>query len=200
MSTALVYRTSSPRAIDWFNGVEARERVIREKRDAYTAAITEQFGAVGKRYEHSTEELDNRPLMRDSRNRVTGVACKSGEKPPKGSGWRLDADSGFWKPDLRSKAGKERDTELEALHGVDSRSELHTIGAAGLAFVPGRMYQPGLRFRKETGDLYVSWGSKDCEDDMLAAGKAVDDVVWEAVPLSEWHSWMEELEIGADSE
>lgn len=193
MTVALVYRTSSPKAVDWFHDVEAREQGVRAKRDAYTQELTERYGPVGKRYEYSSEELDHRPLMRDSRNRITGVACSHGEQPPKGSGWRLDSKTGFWKPDLRSKAGKERDAELEALHGVDSRSELDSIGATGLSFVPGRMYQPGLRFRKETGELYVTWGSRGCEGDMLAAGAKVDDVAWESVPLSEWHAWMEEI-------
>lgn len=194
MTAVLVYKTSSPKAIDWYRDVVARDTVVRDKRRVYTDQLTSEFGEVGKRYEHDSEHIDHRPLMRNSSNQITGLMCRSGEKPPKGSGWRLDAQTGFWKPDLRTNKGKELEAELETLSGVNMLNELYEIGAAGMAFVPGSLYRPGVTFRDETGELFVYWGSKDCEDEMLAASAKVPDVEWAVVPLSEWHAWREQVE------
>lgn len=194
MSAALVYKSASPRVTDWFRDLERRNRETATQRSVYVDQLTKEFGAVGKRYRHSSEEVDHRPLMRNSSNEVTGVLCRADERPPKGSGWRLDSGTGFWKPDLRTNVGKERAAELEDLKGPSALDELSSIGASSISWTDHLMYRPGIQFREDTGELYIIWGSKDCEDDMLRAASLVEDVAWEQVPLSEWHAWREELE------
>lgn len=191
-SPALIYRTNSQPALDWWADAEARTQEVHKKRSAYEEKLLASFGPVGKRYSYEAEEVVTRPLMCNRHNAATGVLCQEGEQPPQGSGWRLDADTGFWKSDMRSKAGKERAAELENLKGVDLRDELNQIGCASWAFADWRVFEPGARFRKSTKELFITWGSVGCAEEM--ARSAIPAVVWTPVPLSEWHAWREQVE------
>ena len=198
MTVALVYKTSSPKAIEWFRDLNALFLINKKLREAYAKNMFDEFGPVGLRFEYDSEPVEDRPLMRNSENEITGVMSASGEAPPKGSGWRLDAESGFWKPDLRSKAGKERAAELEKLKGPTLTSaDGASVGITPVAFAfeEHRLYRPGVSFREGTGELYVSWGSAACEPEARKTiERAASDVSWERVPLSEWHAWQEQIE------
>lgn len=194
MSTPrLIYKTSSPAAISWWQAVANRNSAVMRRRRAYEEALLAQFGPVGKRYQYDAEPFDSRPVMRNEQNQVTGVLSASGERPPAGSGWRLDAASGFWKPDLRTNAGKARSAELEALAGVDVREESYAaVGVPGAHLGGHRLYRHGMLFRQDTSEIYVTWGSQDCRSSMPQA--PVEGIAWVEVPLSEWHAWREQVE------
>ena len=66
------------------------------------------------------------------------------------------------------------------------------IGLPSMAWSMNAIYRPGMCFREDTREIYVTWGSKDCAEDMARA--AIDDIAWTEVPLSEWFAWQEQLE------
>ncbi|MHA3723783.1 hypothetical protein ACXR2T_07880 [Leucobacter sp. HY1910] len=198
---ALVYRTISPAALTWWRDAIARDQAVADRRKEYCAALLAEFGPVGKRYQYDSEEIDERPLMRDDRNKVTGVLSASGEQPPGGTGWRLDAHTGFWKPDLRTKAGKARAAELEALAGIDLRAEAEQhIGLPSMFFGTGMMYRPALTFDPDEQAIYTRWPAAECRAAMPADLTASTGVVWEEVPLSVWHAAQEVRVAEADQE
>lgn len=196
-AAALAYKTSSPAALKWWDEITEKVASEQERRRAYTDQLLANFGPVGLRYQYDQDEINDRPLMRNRLNDITGVLCRDGEQPPKGSGWRLDASTGFWKPDLRSNAGKARQEEIDALSGTDILGEAHVIGAPGEVFSANfsMIYRMSMHLREDTRELYVTWPSKECADGMAKA--AVEGVTWTEVPLSEWYGWQEQHEKAA---
>lgn len=183
MTAELIYRTTSPAALDFWAHAQAKAGERKKLVDAYIEQLTRDFGPVPGKTDRT---VWNRGPH------VTGVDCAYGEAPPADSGWRLDSKEGIWKPKLRETAGKERARELAALTVYNVRTHLQEIGIPQMVWTDRHVFRPGIEFHD--GVLYQTWGSGQCRDEALAEAKKVTTVVWEPVRRSEWYALEEARE------
>ena len=184
MSAELIYKTTSPAALAWWERIAAESEKARLRRADFIAKVTEQFGptpSVGRYTEAPTE----RQLM-ISRHNVAGLASGYSERPPEDSGWRLDSKDRYWAPKLATKAGKDRAAELKKLAAPNARQSAPEIGVPQLAMAGAHLYSPGFEFDEETGTLYQLWGSGRCVKECESAQAKTPEIAWTEVLRSEW--------------
>lgn len=188
MTAELIYRTTSPAALDFWAHAETKASERKTLVDAYIEQLTHDFGTVNGK----DRTVWNRGPV------VYGVECLYGEQPPADSGWRLDSKEGIWMPKLRIPAGKERARELAALTVYNVRAHVQEIGIPQMVMTDRHFFRPGIEFHD--GVLYQTWGSGKCEPDALAEAAKVPEVVWEPVKRSEWYALEEAREAEATTE
>lgn len=197
MSVELIYKTRSPKAIEWWLAAAERVQADRRARSAYEDRMTEEFG-VPDLPQYTEEERRTRRKLWLRGARVSGLDSGYDEQPPADSGWRLDSKDRYWKPKLATKAGKGRAAELAALCTYDMRDHTDEIGVASMAFAGSYLYRSGMDYDEAEGALYVVWGSGQCAKEAEAVQAKVPDVVWVEVPRSEWYAREEAKETPAD--
>ena len=191
----LVFKTTSPAAIEWHEKLAALRKQEWELRMAFEQEIVERFGPSTRRvYGSSPANVDGvqtgRPLW--IRNDYA-FALDSGydERPPADSGWRLDSKDRNWQPKLATKEGKEWKRRLGELNLVKMRSRWQEIGIPERYWGDNYIYFPSMTFDRENGVLYIGWGTQYAEDEFLKGVAAFPDIQWERIPLSEWHAYLE---------
>ena len=184
MSAELIYKTTSPAAIAWWRNVEAKNAEQQALRNAFRDEMLAAYGPADKAFYDSPP---SRALWMQG-ERVVGLDSGYKEQPPAGSGWRLDARDGFWKPALKSAAGREIQKRLAALTVYNARDHVTEVGAPRMAFVDMRLLRPGFEFDDETGALYQLWGSGRCAAECESAQAEVPEVEWVEVKRSEWYA------------
>lgn len=187
MSAELIYKTTSPRAIEWWKAASVAHERDREARRAYEKRMLDEFGPADVPDYASAERRGKRAVWCRGAHAV-GLDCGYGEKPPADSGWRLDSKDHIWMPKLATKEGRARAAELAALCTYDIRAHLAEVGIAAMCFANNRLYGPGVEFDEAEGTLYVVWGSGRCAQEAEVAQRKVPEVVWESVRRSEWYA------------
>ncbi len=187
MTAELIYKTTSPKALDWYRDILAKSKVQSQARAEYTDRMTAEFGKPDLPDYFSEERRAKRSLWLRGEH-AFAIDSGSNERPPEDSGWRLDSKDRNWQPKLATKAGKERAAELSALSTHNTRDHLPEIGVPQMAFADAHLYQPGLDYDEDAGVLYVLWGSGRCDKEALAAQAKVPDVEWVEVKRSEWYA------------
>jgi hypothetical protein len=191
MSAELIYKTTTPQAIQWYLDAAERVKADRVLRDEYADRMLAEFGAADVP-DYDESRRGKRALwLRNDR----AFALDSGydEKPPEGSGWRLDSKDRNWQPKLATKEGKARAAELAALTTYDLRAHFGEVGIAQMAFAEHSLHRPGLDYDEDEGVLYVIWGSGRCVEEALTAQAKVPEIVWEELPRSQWYAREERI-------
>jgi hypothetical protein len=183
MSVELIYKTTSPQAIEWWLSAAAKVKADKEARSAYVKRMTEEFGKPDVP-DYFTPREQRDLWVRNDRP----IALDSGpdEKPPADSGWRLDSKDRNWQPKLATKRGKERAAELAELFTYDMRRDAKTIGVPEMVFADHSLLRPGMDFDEDERALYVVWSSGKAAKEFEAA--AVEGIEWTEVPRSQWYA------------
>jgi len=190
MSAGLVYRSSSPAAIDWAKRTKERFEEQRAKRIAFMKEQTEIYG-VGL---GSGSIRAGKRLLWITGERVTGIDSGFNEEPPSESGWRLDSKQRVWKPALRTAAGRLLNDRLESLSNVSTLTALAQIGVPQYVFGGLNLFRPGFEFDEEEPAVYVTWSGYDAAKEFTSSTAKVPEVEWEEVPLSRWYARLEAKE------
>lgn len=200
----LVFQTTSPEAIEWWQNIEELSKKQRELREAFEIEMTELYGPSPRDTYERDEDGNPKPqtLRKLWLRGDFAYALDSGynEQPPAESGWRLDSKDRNWQPKLATKAGKEWKRRLQELNLTCVRSRMHEIGVPEVIFSGSYLYRPGLRFDAENGILYNGWGTQHVEEDLRKAHEKIPGITWERVKLSTYISWLESLEEDRDDE
>lgn len=188
----LVFKTTSPQALEWYAKLDALRQEEIKLRNAYEDRMREEFGPSQR------ESYDTGQCAQQTRRGLwirgdIAYALDSGynERTPEDSGWRLDSKDRNWQPKLATKKGKERRAELAELNLVKMRGRWGEIGIPFLYWGEGYVYHPGVTFDAENRVLYVMWGTQYAEDEFKKETSAFPDIQWERIPLSEWHAYVE---------
>lgn len=191
----MVYKTTSPDAVAWYENIARLRREEWELRRAFEAEIVERFGAS----QRDTYERDENGDRKPQTGRPLWVrgdlafALDSGydERPPEDSGWRLDSKDRNWQPKLATSAGKEWKRRLGDLNLVRMRTRWREIGIPEVVFTDMRMFSPGLDYDEATRTLYVLWGTQYVQKGWDKETAQFPAIEWAVVPLSEWHAYRE---------
>ena len=89
-SPELIYKTTSPAAIDWWNAIATEHDRVQKLRRAYEAQALSTFGPVGKRYSYSDDDPTRRLVV--SRHIASGLCDTGGGGEPREA--RRASDSG----------------------------------------------------------------------------------------------------------
>ena len=194
MSAELIYKTTSPAAIEWWLDAERKVKADRELQLAYELRLTEEFGAPAHP-DYIEEHRRKRRGLWFRNDRPYAVDSLRNENPPADSGWRLDSKERLWRPKLATAAGKKRAAELAALCTFVLRDHMHEIGIPAIAFSgDGYMHRPGVEFDADEQALYVLWGSSRCADEALANQAKNPHIEWVEIPRSVWYARIEAKE------
>ena len=106
------------------------------------------------------------------------------------AGWRMHKDYGICVPNLRSKLGKELESELSALTWrppatLGVKDYLHA--SSGRNDFSTYMLSPAIQ-QGASGDWFLSFSKVPFEDDL----KKIDPAVWKPARLSEYYAQTEE--------
>lgn len=185
MSAELIYRTSSPAAEAWWAHVKDMQRQQNELRRAFEAEMLAQYGPADVS-EYS--EGHGKRLLYTNGRVCTGLDAGYNERPPAGSGWRLDSKDRFWKPALKEAAGRAMKERLRALTLYVWQSHVEEIGVPELVFAGSYLHRPGFEADEEPFALYQLWGSGQCAKECEAVQAKHPEVVWVEVKRSEWYA------------
>lgn len=194
----LVFKTTSPDAIAWYEKLEQLRAEELKLRIAFEEEMLQLYGPSQK----PTYERNDDGSKKDQERRALWIrgdiayALDSGysEYPPEDSGWRLDSKDHNWQPKLKTAAGKKWAKRLSELNLVHMRSRWQEIGIPFLFWGEGYVYYPGMDFDQETKTLYIGWGTQYAEEQFLKETSAFPSIEWDRVPLSEWHARREAME------
>ena len=191
----LVFRTTSPAAIEWYEKIRALRSEEWERRKAFEDEIVALFGP-SQRDTYERDEDGNKKPQTGRPLWIRGDVAYAldsaySEQPPVDSGWRLDSKDRNWQPKLATTAGKEWKRRLGELNLVHMRSRWEEIGIPAVVFTDSYMFSPGIDFDPETQTLYIMWGSQWVQKDWDKQTAKFPDIVWEQMPLSEWHARQE---------
>lgn len=191
----LVFKTTSPRAIEWYRKISRLRISERKLREEFEDSMTELYGPSQRdtyeRNEDGTKKPQTRRLLWLRGDAAYALDSAHNEQPPTDSGWRLDAKDRNWQPKLATKAGKEWKQRLIELNVVNMHTRWGEIGIPAIAFAGSFMYRPGMEFDEDEKVLYVSWGSQWVMREWEKATSKFPDIEWVQVPLSEWHARQE---------
>ena len=198
----LVFKTTSLDAIAWYTNLTVLRKEELALRIAFEDEMLGLYGpAQAAEYLWERDEEGNKIPPTRRALWVQGdiaYALQSGynERPPEDSGWRLDSKDHNWQPKLATKAGKEWRRRLSELNLVRMRGRWQEIGIPFLYWGERFIYNPGMSFDEATDTLYIGWGTQYAKDQFLKETSAKEgiDVVWEHIPLSEYHAWAETQE------
>lgn len=192
----LVFRTTTPAALEWFQRLDEQNRAQQELRAAFVAEMTELYGPAQREEGYPPVPVKARELW--LRGRGGGAyALDSGrsEEPPKDSGWRLDSKDRNWQPKLATKQGKVWRDRLAELNQFNFLSHLPEVGIPEVIFLDLHMYGPSLEQDPETGALYNGWSTQHITEELARAReKATIEVEWEQMKLSEYVAYLEAKE------
>lgn len=112
------------------------------------------------------------------------------DTPGPGKGWRWVARSAMWKPDKRTKFGKQHSDRFDPNRNRPPSVRSAVPGMPSMCLASHKMATPGLL---EDGDrLWVSWSIDLSDDEWEREG--VDWTVWRRARLSEYHAARERIE------
>jgi hypothetical protein len=119
---------------------------------------------------------------------VVGYVPEEGETPDEG--WRIHKDWDVCVPNLRSKAGKALDTELQGLSwrppsSIGVKDHLHAPSDAG--GFSTYMLAPAIKLGN-AGDWFLSFSRKPFDDEL----HKIDETVWAPAKLSDFYAQTEE--------
>jgi hypothetical protein len=189
MSVELIFKTTDPRVLAWWESVLAHHAEIRERRNAYADRISDELGTDG----------NVRPLYETrlflGGSYIDGVgAIPADYRRPAGEllamGWRIDSKTNHLKPALKTEAGKAIRKEWGTLDFLNKEKQAINFGVLGEFRGPfdektGKTlrYFPG--FTIIDGALYVTYGSSYGEKEV---GEALSQstVDWVRITTSEW--------------
>jgi hypothetical protein len=194
VSAELIYKTTSPKAIEWFAEMDKLAKEQGEKRRAYEQRMTEEFGKPDLP-DYYSDDRKNRRVLWVRGQYAFALDSGNDETPPVDSGWRLDSKDRNWQPKLATKQGKARAAELAELNTFNIEARLPEVGIAQMVFAGnGYLYRPGMEFDEGERALYVMWGSGQCSKEALAVQAKVPEVEWVEVPRSVWYARVEKIE------
>lgn len=191
MSAELIYKTSSPAAEAWWRNAEAKRAEQTKLRNDFEAEMFATYGLPDKTLYGRAE---GRRALYVNRSHVIGLDSGWNERPPEGSGWRLDSKNKFWMPALKTPQGRALKKRLDALTVYVEQSHVDEIGIPAFAFGDSYLYRAGLVADEDPFVLYQVWGSGTCEKDCRAVQAAHPDVEWVEVPRSQWYARIEAKE------
>lgn len=191
MSAELIYRTSSPAAEAWWRHLKETQRQQNELRRAFEDEMLTTYGPAAVP-EYS--EGHGKRLLYTNGRVCTGIDAGYNERPPAGSGWRLDAKDRIWKPALKEAAGKALKKRLEALTVYIWQAHTEEIGVPQLVFADRYLFRPGFTADEEPFVLFQVWGSGQCAKSCEAEQAMHAEVEWTEVPRSEWYARVEASE------
>lgn len=195
MTAELIYKTTSPKAIEWWHATQDALEADRIKRNALADQLSKEFG-TGEHSPHRDLWINT---GWDGDIFITGMAPINDERNLPPEGWRFDRNKGHLVPALRTNRGKQLAREFESIRGAKWRADsLAVLGVPRHIESPTsdeqgrrRLYDAGFEFDEESQTLYQAWGSGTVEKAVLAAQANVPDVVWEEVKRSEWYARQE---------
>jgi hypothetical protein len=185
MSAELIYKTTSPDAITWWQNAAEKRREEEVLRAEFAA---EMLFTYGPREQSSYDPTppDRKLWLRGEG--VVGLDAAYNERPPADSGWRLDSKERIWMPALRTPAGRILRDRLRGLTVYRLRAHLREIGVPEMTFAGSYIYRPGLEFDEPTQTLFCTWGSGMCATAAVTEQAKVPAIVWEEVPRSVWYA------------
>ncbi len=193
----LVFKTTSPAAIAWYENIVKLRKEEWELRRAFEDEIVARFGPSQRRAYASEGVQVNEDGNQTGRplwvcgDLAYALDSAYNEAPPADSGWRLDSKARNWQPKLATKEGKEWARRLRELNLVKMRTRWAEIGVPEVAFGDRYMYSPGVEFDEESKTLFIGWGTQYVEKEFLTKTAAFPEIEWTRVPLSEWHARQE---------
>lgn len=188
MTAELIYKTSSPAAEQWWRHVEKTQKQQNELRRAFEDEMLATYGPADVS-EHSTGH--GKRLLYTNGRYCSGIDCGYNERPPVGSGWRLDSKSRIWKPALKETAGKKLAKRLAALTVYVWQQHVAEIGVPEVIFAGSYLFRPGFTTDAEPFVLFQTWGSGQCEPQCLAEQAKHPEVEWTEIPRSQWYARLE---------
>lgn len=191
MSAELIYRTTSPAALEWWRHVQETQAQQDELRRAFEDEMLAAYGPADK--PDYSDAHGKRLLWVNSRS-VIGVDAGYSERPPAGSGWRLDSKDHIWKPALKEAAGRAWVKRLGALTVYIWQSHVEEIGLPELVLADHYLCRPGLTADEDPFVLFNTWGSGRCAVNVEAEQAKHPEIVWTEVPRSEWYARIEARE------
>ena len=197
----VVYRTTSPDAIAWAENIQRLRTEEIKLRTAFEEEMLALYGPSQRdtyeRNEDGSKKENDRRALWIRGDRVYALDSGYNEQPPADSGWRLDSKEHDWRPKLATKAGKELRDRLNGLNLLHLRDQWEKIGIPPVVFTGNYMFSPGYEFDAKEGVVYISWGTQWVEEDWKKSTAKFPDIVWEKVPLSEWHARQEAKKSGS---
>lgn len=199
MSVELIYKTTSPAALDWYSDLTRRDTEAREVVREFLTRINEVIPPWPGESNRDLVTFRDRPAG-ITFTPTEQVARRWGTRANLPEGWRIKREwSNTLVPALNTKAGKARQAELDALPWVSILSDMETrLGIPSMIMVPGHIYSPGFDVDRDDEGvataLWITWGSGRCEGDFLKeVSRHPADVEWIEVPRSEWYARVERL-------
>jgi hypothetical protein len=189
MSAELIYKTTSPAAIEWWQNATAEARKQSILRQEFADEMLAEFGPSTKAV-YGDDKPDRKLWVRGES--VIGLDSNYNEKPPADSGWRLDSKDRIWKPALKTAKGRALRDRLAALTTYSVRAHSNEIGVPEIVFAGMHMYRPGLSFDEEpTPTLFQVWGSGQCATECEKEQAKLADIEWVEVKRSVWYARVE---------
>lgn len=191
MTVELIFKTTSPRAIEWWNQTQAALEEGRARINSLIERWTAEYGP--------SDDSDSRSIWTyrgwNGATNIMGMVANKDEVSSPPTGWRFDKKEGVLVPALRSARGKELAAEMEAARGGVWRRDLAAIGVPDDVIgdtadngYSRRRYQPGFDFDDDTQTLYQVWGTGLAEKECLEEQAKVPEVEWVEVKRSEWYA------------
>ncbi len=193
MSAELIFKTSSPKALEWWEEITAYKSEVAVRRAEYVKKLTELMGPSDRSDVREVYATFNY----DGSSYINGIAIRGGEASNVPIGWRLDQRKWRLVPALKTEEGKAIRAEMNLLSERAYMESAPSIGIRTSADGPrndeqgtGNIYFPGTHVDKDEDGkattLYVTWGSGWVRGAAVATQAKVPEVEWVEIPLEEW--------------
>lgn len=189
MTAELVFKTASPAAIEWWEGIRARLDGDRLNRIALAEELT---AALGPGHDGDLRRLYAITTWEGS-DLVTGVEAVGAEWTDPPAGWRFDRKTQHLVPALRTDEGRAALKRLQAVSGTPWRTGSEAVGIPRRISIPrppgptdGMVHEAGIFFDVEPRVLYQLWSTTAVYDEVVAKQANARGVEWAEVTRAEW--------------